>query len=147
MFTPDRIVDFPVGHSVTSVQLDNGRRSRRLHRVAASDLSFGLKDDDDDDDDDNDGRNGGGVIRLDTIDLEALYNSDLYVNVATSRHARELRGRLVMQSLTEAQGRKTFRPILLKGDGDVMTKAAGIAWTSMDSNCGLNYQVMMVFFF
>lgn len=114
---------------MTSIHIDNDRKSKRLMRIV-SDLSPESTGDDD-----------GfltGSIRMSAADLELLYKAGLYINVATAGNERALRGRLVPQIMTEAH--ELARPILMRSD-DATTAVSGIAWANVDSTCTLNYQV------
>ncbi len=133
------------------MQIDNGRRSRRLLRVVADDLSAPVVS--------NGGGGGGGggggdgqwwwsngSLTMGAADLEGLYNSDLYLNVATdggggggaSGSGRSLRGRIVLQGLDESHG-GALSPVLLSGGAG--TDAAGVGWLHVDSTCAASYQV------
>lgn len=53
-----------------------------------------------------------GTLRLGAADMEALYSADLFVNVATSKNKRELRGRIMPQVMSDAD--VSVQPILLR---------------------------------
>ena len=104
--------------NVTSITIDNGRKSRRLLRVV-EDLAPTF--------------NGGwanGTLRLGAEDVEALYRGGLFVNVATGKSDRELRGRIVPQIMTDAH--EPVRPILLSGEGTRSLRSGpGPTWTPL----------------
>jgi hypothetical protein len=57
---------------------------------------------------------------LSANDLEDLYHSNLYINVATMQNEREVRGRLVAQSLGPAH-ELADHPILIAGETNRLT--------------------------
>ncbi len=92
-----RLDSLPLREEVLSIQIDNGRRSRRLQRIVSSDLVLPVSQT----------TEGGvtelwsnGSLTMGALDLEDLYTSDLYLNVATTNNEKALRGRLVLQSLS-----------------------------------------------
>ena len=116
------MVDIPSDSTVETIQLDNGKRSRRLLRVAHS-LHLG-----------SDGW-ANGTMKLDAKDLDVLFKSDLFANVALSNGVK-LSGRIHHHALVQAH--ESVSPVLLKSaDEDV----AGIAWADIDNSCNFNYQV------
>lgn len=110
-------------NEITVVQIDNGKTSRRLL------MTIPLKPDF------IQGR-ASGSIRISAKEMEQLFKDNLYMNVATSENERALRGRLALQMMSEAT--ETNQPILLKSNH---TLVSGIAWTSINAQCRLNYEV------
>ena len=131
--------------TVDSIKIDNGKKSKRLLRVV-NDLSptFALSND-----------IGGlgwsnGSLTMDTLDIEALYRSNLYLNVLTSGSGGgqqdALRCRINSHLLNPAHELSTA-PFLMKSDplpsSNENSKVTGIAWTNMDSTCRIHYSVRL----
>ena len=82
-----------------------------------------------------------GTFRMNSKDIDTFYHANLYINVASENHERELRGRIVQHFLGPAQ-EFAIRPILLKGtSGDSNATVSGLAWLTVDTTCRLHYQV------
>ena len=93
-FSLHRLESLPSSRLVSSLSVDNGRRSRRLRRVVAADLAEPVSV--------SPSSNtlwSNGSLTLGAVDLESLYNSDLYLNLATDDDQRALRGRIVLQGM------------------------------------------------
>ena len=75
---------------------------------------------------------------MDSKDIDTFYHANLYINVASQNHERELRGRIVQHFLGPAQ-EFAQRPILLNGSEN--TTVSGLAWLTVDTTCRLHYQV------
>ena len=127
--------------TVDSIKIDNGKKSRRLLRVI-DDLSpnFALNND-----------IGGlgwsnGSLKMEALDIEALYRSNLYLNVLTSGSGAgqdALRCRITSHLLNPAH-ELSNAPILMKSNPPSLNSpVAGIAWTNMDSTCRIHYAVRM----
>lgn len=117
---------------VDSIQIDNGRKSRRLLRLV-HDLEY------------VEAGGGGwanGTMRLVAGDVEDLYQADLFVNVATENNERELRGRIVPQ-LMGPEHEWAVAPVALVGDPPNRTMISGLAWANVDPTCRLNYKVRL----
>ena len=152
-----RLDSIPPTQQITSIHVDNGRKSRRLLKIVADLLpdpvaTSAMSD------------SGGisGTIRLSAGDIEDLYKANLYINVATNSDERLLRGRIMpqvrdfleildspdlillfLQLMTEAH--ELARPILMKAGSarnEEGNAVAGIAWANIDSTCTLKYQVI-----
>lgn len=76
----------------THLQIDNGRRSRRLHRVISDGLAAPVQVS-------RTTHWSNGTLLMGAVDLEDLYNSDLYLNIAAGGNHRAIRGRIVQQGL------------------------------------------------
>ncbi len=119
---------------VTSIQIDNGRKSKRLFRVVhdmTNDVSVSLN------------ANAGvasvwanGSLRMNVSDLDELFKGNLFVHAILGDGQVEIRGSVMPQSIGEAHD--LVRPIMLKGQDTTVT---GIAWANVDSGCALTYQV------
>ncbi|XP_071747936.1 dorsal-ventral patterning protein Sog isoform X3 [Lepeophtheirus salmonis] len=111
---------------VKSIQIDNGRKSRRLLKIVA-DLLPNYKD-----------GWANGTLSLPAEDIVHLYQEDLYVNVGTTNNKYDLRGRLFRHLKTDAQ--EDGIPILLMGNSTIIT---GVGWIHVDSTCTFNYEVRL----
>lgn len=129
--------------TVDSIKIDNGKKSRRLLRVI-DDLStnFALNND-----------IGGlgwsnGSLQMEALDIEALYRSNLYLNVLTSGSGAgqdALRCRITSHLLNPAH-ELSNAPILMKSNPSsqqTSSPVTGIAWTNMDSTCRIHYAVRL----
>ena len=131
--------------TVDSIKIDNGKKSRRLLRVI-DDLSpnFALSND-----------IGGlgwsnGTLTMEALDIEALYRSNLYLNVLTSGSGGgqqdALRCRITSHLLNPSH-ELSNAPILMKSDPiaplNENSAVTGIAWTNMDSTCRIHYSVRL----
>ena len=127
--------------TVDSIKIDNGKKSRRLLRVV-EDLTpnFSLSNE-----------IGGlgwsnGSLKMDALDIQDLYRSDLYLNVLTSGSGGgqdALRCRISSHLLNPAH-ELSNAPILMKTDPPSETSAAtGIAWANMDSTCRIHYSARL----
>ena len=87
---------------------------------------------------------------METKDIEALYRSNLYLNVLTSGSGGgqqdALRCRINSQLLNPAH-ELSNAPILMKSDPLLSSNenygVTGIAWTNMDSTCRIHYSVRL----
>ena len=126
--------------TVDSLKIDNGKKSRRLLRVI-DDLSpnFALSND-----------IGGlgwanGTLKMEALDIETLYRSNLYLNVLTSGSGGgqdALRCRITSHLLNPAH-ELSSAPILMKPSPPSISPVTGIAWTNMDSTCRIHYAVRL----
>ena len=129
--------------TVDSIKIDNGKKSRRLLRVI-DDLSsnFALSNE-----------IGGlgwsnGSIKMEALDIEALYRSNLYLNILTSGNGANgpdaMRCRITPHLLSPANELSTS-PILMKSDppSSDTSSVSGIAWTNMDSTCRIHYSARL----
>ena len=84
-----------------------------------------------------------GTFRMNSKDIDAFYHANLYINVASENHERELRGRIVQHFLGPAQ-EFAIRPILLEGGSGNNATVSGLAWLTVDTTCRLHYQVVIL---
>ena len=80
---------------------------------------------------------------MNSKDIDAFYHANLYINVASENHERELRGRIVQHFLGPAQ-EFASRPILLEGSSGNNATVSGLAWLTVDTTCRLHYQVVIL---
>jgi hypothetical protein len=115
-----------------SIQIDNGRKSRRLLRIV-HEMDFV-----------GDQREGwaNGTFRMEASDVDDMYHANLYINVATEDNERELRGRIIQHLITPAQELAKF-PLLLSGNPPNRTMISGLAWVNVDSTCRFHYQIRL----
>ena len=93
-----------------------------------------------------------GSLTMEATDIEALYRSNLYLNVLTTGRdggngldGDGLRCRIMSHLLTPAQ-ELTTSPILMiqnPPSHQVTSAVTGIAWTNVDSTCRINYAVRL----
>ena len=92
-----------------------------------------------------------GSLTLQAKDIEALYHSNLYLNVLTTNGGSgnvaveekdALRCRIMPHILNSAH-ELSSSPILLTSDPPSKTAVTGIAWTNVDSTCRINYDVRL----
>lgn len=85
-----------------------------------------------------------GSLKMEALDIEALYRSNLYLNVLTSGSGASqdaLRCRITSHLLNPAH-ELSNAPILMKSNPPSLTSpVAGIAWMNMDSTCRIHYAV------
>jgi hypothetical protein len=115
-------------NEITALQIDNGKMSRRLLMTIPLKATFN-------------GGEASGSIRISAKEMEQLFKDNLFLNVATLANERALRGKLTIQMMSEAT--ETIRPILLKSN---LSLVSGIAWTSINAHCRLNYEVSLFIF-
>ncbi|TRY80007.1 hypothetical protein TCAL_08936 [Tigriopus californicus] len=113
-------------NEITALQIDNGKMSRRLLMTIPLKATFN-------------GGEASGSIRISAKEMEQLFKDNLFLNVATLANERALRGKLTIQMMSEAT--ETIRPILLKSN---LSLVSGIAWTSINAHCRLNYEMRLI---
>jgi hypothetical protein len=90
-----------------------------------------------------DGWANGTLDRLSLKHLEQLYNGELGVNVATRSSHSVVRGRLTQRAAAEPrdtpQGPSLLRPV----SPNQTQRMTGMAWTSVDIECNLHYEVIL----
>ena len=142
--------------TVNSIQIDNGKKSKRLLRVI-HDLgpNFALN---------NDIRGGigwsNGSLTMEAPDIDALYKDNLYLKVLTTGNPESnsnnggasqgdaLRCRIMSHLLNPAH-ELSSSPILMKkpstqvSSSSAVSPVTGIAWTNVDSTCRVNYDVRL----
>ena len=89
-----------------------------------------------------------GSIKIEALDIEALYRSNLYLNILTSGNGGNgpdaMRCRITPHLLSPANELSTS-PILMKSDppSSDTSSVSGIAWTNMDSTCRIHYSARL----
>ena len=125
---------------VTSMQITNGKKSKRLLRVVHDVLSDGGVASGHGNDLNPLTQWSNGSLRMEATDVEQLYRSGLFVDVKTRQGSR-LKCRVTQHVLSPAHGQVTA-PILMTSPNS-SSSVSGIAWTNIDSSCRLSYNVRL----